>query len=271
MSIMTKDLFKLMCVGLVLFAAGFLLKSIGVAETSAEAASKNNIMTVETTDGLKLFAWRSEAIIDTAKADTKPGLALLLPMMGHTHESYDTFAAELNKLGYTTIAFDRRGHGKSTRVRSENLAYDNMGHEQFAHMPPDVDAMFKDFKSKNPAGYDYDDVIIIGSSIGANTAAILLRKPWVKKAVLLSPGRDYRGLKPEDVMAVPGGTLGKEVYIAVGRDDTYSAESSQWLFDHYLGPKVLKKYPGSDHGTNILHNVKDADRELLDWLTQKEK
>ncbi|MCP4568519.1 MAG: hypothetical protein GY841_13155, partial [FCB group bacterium] len=232
---MIKDLLKLVGIGVILFAAGFLLKSISVAESTAQAANQEKVLTIETNDGLKLFAWQIEAVIDSTTKGKRPGLALLLPMMRHTHESYAPFTSELHKIGYTTIAFDMRGHGLSTKVHGETLTHDKMGVEQFARMPSDIEAMFKDFKAKNPNAYNYDDVIVIGASIGANTAGILMRKPWLQKCVLLSPGRDYRGLKPEEVMAVKGGTLGKQVYIAAGIDDTYSAESSQWLYDNYLG------------------------------------
>ena len=266
---MSKDLIKLFSIGLILFAAGFLLKSAGVAELSAASPAKADHLTFVTSDGLKLHAWISEAKRDSAASDHRPGLALLLPMMSNTHTSYDPIVGKLNLVNYTTIAFDLRGHGESIISGSDTLLAGSMGKDQFAKMPADVEAFFLDFRGRHPHDYNFSDVVVIGASIGANTAGLLSDRDWVKRAVLLSPGRDYYGLQPETVMIGDDDPEDKPIYIAVSIDDTYSAESSQWLFDNYAGPKVLKKYPGGLHGTSILRDVTDANEELISWLRPK--
>ncbi len=268
---MKKDILKLVALGLILFVGGFLLKSIGIAKTSAQASDKATEsvhITYVTPDGLTLHAWLVEGTPDSAALSRLTGLALLLPMMSKTHESYEPFAQKLREKGYTTISFDMRGHGLSTKIGDDSVFYSSMNKKDFARMPEDIESFFLDFKAKHPKNYLYNDVIVIGASIGANTAGLLLDRKWVSRAVLLSPGKSYRGLEPGKVMAAAfgGPGLNKPVYIAAAVDDTYSSESSRWLFENYKGPKVLKKYPGKDHGTDILHNVKDADKELLDWL-----
>jgi pimeloyl-ACP methyl ester carboxylesterase len=264
---MKKDLFKLLAIGVVLFGAGFFLKSVGIAEIAAEP-SKTVHLTFTAKDGLILHAWKSDATSNTSKGKKLPGLAILMPMMSRTYESYDPFRNRLNEIGYSTLAFDMRGNGLSTGIGKETVDYSSMDKTEFAKMPGDVESSFLDFMAKNSGKYDYDDVIVIGASIGANTAGLLLNEDWVARAVLLSPGRDYRGLQPETVMMGDFKGDRKPIYIAATEDDSYSVESSQWLFERYEGPKIFKKYPGKDHGTNILHNVKDADNELLDWLKQ---
>jgi alpha-beta hydrolase superfamily lysophospholipase len=263
---MIKDLGKLIVLGVVLFFAGFFLKSVGVSESTATAAEGHHL-TLKLSDGLILHAWLSEASIDTTKKDFKPGLALLLPMMSKTYQSYDPFTAKINELGYATLAFDMRGHGLSTQIGDKEISYASIDKSEFVKMPSDIKAFIDDFKSKHPDSYNYEDVIVIGSSIGANTAGILLKEEWVSRSVLLSPGKDYRSLVPGDVLHQD--KMIKSIYIAAATDDTYSAESSQWLFDNYNGPKVFKKYPGQNHGTDILHNVPDADKELLEWIKGK--
>lgn len=270
---MKKDIIKLVAVGLILFIAGFVLKSVGIARTSAEAAEAGNEvkhLTYITPDGLTLHAWLTEGTPDSLAVSRLTGIALLLPMMAHTHASYEPFAARLREKGYTTIIFDLRGHGLSTDIGGDTVNYSEMKEEDFAHLPEDIETFFSDFKTKHPKKYNYGDIVVIGASIGANTAGLLLDRKWVGRAVLLSPGKNYRSLEPGQVMsaAFGGPGLDKPVYIAASVDDIYSAESSQWLFDQYNGPKVFKKYPGDNHGTDILHNVKDADQELLDWLRQ---
>lgn len=270
---MYKDLIKLLSIGLVLFMAGFLLKSVGVSELSAESTpAKDTHLTFATSDGLILNVWKSDTVADPHAPGRHPaGLALLLPMMSKTHESYQPFIESLNKVNYTTLAFDMRGHGLSTQIGDKAVSYADMDKTQFGRMPEDIKQFFLDFKSKHADDYNFADVVIIGASIGANTAGLLVAENWVTRAVLLSPGRDYRGLQPETVLADKESDLDKPVYIAFAEEDTYSAESSQWLFENYNGSKVLKKYPGHDHGTDILQNVKGADVELLSWLRPKKK
>jgi len=261
---MKKDLFKIIGIGTGLIIIGFFLRSVGITGNFANAGESHLTFKVE--DGLILHAWLEEAAADSAKKNALPGLVLLLPMMSHTHESYDSFARALRAIGYTTLAFDMRGHGQSTQRGDEQLSFADMGREEFARMPADINDFFQDFKSKHPEEYNYSDVVVIGASIGANTAGLLLLHDWVARSVLLSPGRDYRGLEPGKVMLDKKPAMNKPVYIAAALEDTYSAESSQWLFDNYEGGKVLKKYPGQDHGTDILIHVLNADKELLEWL-----
>ncbi len=262
---MKKDIFKLVVIGAVLFCAGFVLKSIGIAESVAEATpDESGHITFMTDDGLTLHAWLSPAAVDP-ESETLPGLALLFPMMSKTHESYEPFSARLNDIGYATIAFDLRGHGKSTQVGKKAVSYAEMNENQFGKIPDDIEEFFDDFKADHPGQYNYDDVVVIGASIGANTAGLLLSGDWASRGVLLSPGRNYRGLRPEVSLAAET-SPDKPLFIAVSDDDTYSAESSQWLYDNYRGPKTLKTYPGKNHGTDILVSVPDAENELLEWL-----
>lgn len=262
---MGKDFFKLISIGLILFATGFVLKSLTVAQSSAQVSDDDpSHLTFVTSDGLSLHAWLSPA-----RTDTTPGLALLMPMLSKTHDSYQPFIGQLNDIGYTTIAFDMRGHGQSTRCGKQILSYADMDKTQFGRLPDDIEEFFLDFKKNHPDACNYDDVVLIGASIGANTAGLLMSREWTTRAVLLSPGRNYRGLKPETVMAGNGGKLTKPVYLAVAEADTYSAESSQWLSDNYSGPIVFKKYPGKFHGTDILHNIENAGRDLLAWLQKR--
>ena len=266
---MRRILYSLITAGLVLFMAGFMLKSVGLAKLLGDVAAEGQDgihLTAPTVDGLTLHAWLALPAKPSADPATRPGLALLLPMLSTTHQSFEPFTRRLHELGYATLAFDLRGHGLSNRIKGTTFSYASMDDAEFAKLPADVERFFTDFKLQHPQQFNYDDVVIIGASIGANTAGLLLDRSWVSRAVLLSPGRDYHSLTPESVMTAVGATTAKPIYVAVTADDTYSAESSQWLFDRYNGPKVFKKYPGQAHGTDILHSVKNADVELLDWL-----
>lgn len=263
---MSKDLLKLVVIGAVLFTAGFFLKSVGIAENTADATEPGAVhMTATMDDGLVLHAWISDPEMDTAAHDKAP-LVFLMPMMSLTHLSYQPFTQRLVDHGYAVVAFDLRGHGLSISIGDSSISYASMEPKDFALLPSDIETFFTALKDKYPDEYSYTDVTLIGASIGANTAGLLLDRDWVCCAVLLSPGRDYRGLRPELVMIADD--VNKPVYITAGADDKYSAESSEELFDDYAGLKVFKKYPGQDHGTNILYNIPDADTELVKWLME---
>jgi pimeloyl-ACP methyl ester carboxylesterase len=269
---MRRILYSLITAGLVLFMAGFMLKSVGLAKLLGDVTAEGQDgipLTAPTVDGLTLHAWLALPAKPSADPATRPGLALLLPMLSTTHQSFEPFTRRLHELGYATLAFDLRGHGLSNRIKGTTFSYASMDDAEFAKLPADVERLFADFKLQHPQQFNYDDVVIIGASIGANAAGLLLGRDWVTRAALLSPGRDYRGLTPETTLTPETNPVEKPVYIAVATDDTYAAESSQWLFDHYRGPKMLKRYPGQQHGTDMLLHIEGADHELLDWLRSK--
>lgn len=265
---MKKKLLVLCASAVIVAAVTIFLISTARSQQSG-AVTEGDHLTATVGDGLILHAWKSDAVLSDGDHPAKPGLALLLPMMQKTHESYDPFTKKLNDIGYTTLAFDLRGHGLSNRIGADSISASSMTSDDFARIPSDIERFFEQFRASQSGTFDERNVVIIGASIGANTAAVLLDRDWVSRVVLLSPGRDYRGLVPEAIMADTAHEITKPIYMAVSIDDTYAANSSQWLFDHYRGPKMFKRYPGMDHGTNILHNVKDADQELLDWVKRK--
>ncbi|MEE8576293.1 MAG: alpha/beta fold hydrolase [candidate division Zixibacteria bacterium] len=207
-------------------------------------------------------------------------LVVMLPMMGNTHESYGIYADSINgglvgaihdycsaDSGHAArphiLALDLRGHGESTARNSEKLDYRSMSKDQFALMPSDVATIVNDFRKEHGEQLDSVEVVMIGASIGANSAIMATTNvPRVSKVALLSPGSDYRGLKPAGAFSSFDGNI----LLMTSRGDSYSFESCQSLARLKPTGWLLKAYPGGDHGTNLIHSDERAMHYLVNWI-----
>jgi len=196
---------------------------------------------LETNDGYDIS-------YDYHPAEGKTGV-ILLHMLGRTKADWKPFATELHKLSYPTIAIDLRGHGDS------DGNWQKFDEDDFKAMTNDVKTASDFLASKGVTS-----VVVIGASIGANTALIYgVDAPEVKAMALLSPGLDYRGVKTED--AARRNT--KPAFLTAARDDAYSAQSVDALSK--LTKATVKIYPSGGHGTQLLTTT-DLQKQLLSWL-----
>jgi len=250
-----------LCFGLALMTA---ILATGVRADAGDATK----YTAYAEDSLQMSVW-----VTVSESDSAAPILLLLPMMAHSHESYDpliqalaTYVAQDSGNGCAQelpyfISFDLRGHGLSTIRGQDTLSFRTMKEPEFAKYPGDVvQAMeFAWSQVDEEAG----DMVVVGASIGANTAMMLTEMlPRVSKVVLLSPGEDYRGLKPAEALKMFKGNA----LIFACEDDQYSATSSRKLAALNEKRCTLHIFNGSDHGTDIINNNPEAMRILVDWL-----
>ncbi len=257
------------CCGVVVLVVGLsLLVASGstLAQTELQEAKK---YTALAEDSLEMSAW-----VTVSPTDTTAPIIILLPMMGHTHESYDRLLSTVYALTEHDsdfacasglphfVSFDLRGHG-SSRVRGlDTLSFRGLSKTGFAKYPGDVMTALESAWAQ--VGKDESGFFVIGASIGANTAMMLTElMPVISKVVLLSPGLDYRGLKPAEALRKFKG----DVLIFACEDDQYSATSSRKLAAMNEDHCTLHIFEGSDHGTDIINNDRlEAMRILVDWL-----
>ena len=122
---------------------------------------------------------------------------LLLHMLNSKRSAYDPLIPDLHAAGYALLNIDMRGHGESGGTRDWDAAIDDVVTgwtswlEEVAHIGE-------------------DGLAIIGGSIGANVALISCAEiETCHGAIALSPGLDYRGVKPESALGQwPGRSLG---------------------------------------------------------------
>lgn len=192
---------------------------------------------------------------------------LLLHMMPATRVSFAPLARELNAAGVATLAIDLRGHGGSVVLREPQgdikLDYKKFTDTQHQASKLDVDAAMNFLKGK---GFTEDQTSFVGASIGANLAIdALYRYSSTRRAVLLSPGLDYRGVKTDSAMK--GIAPSQKVWLVAAKEDTYSAESVEAL--HALNPSASKLtiFDGPEHGTNLFQTQKSLIPDIVKFLT----
>ncbi len=201
----------------------------GEAPMPAAALSQ----TVPASDGVTLAASYYPPVLSVAGAKA-PGV-LLLPMYGHSRADWDSFARELQKRGLAVLALDLRGQGQSG------------GPEDWSKAPADVAAAWAALTARPEV--DAEHTGVAGASIGANLALIAgANNPKIATVIALSPGQDYKGIKP-------AGTLGqfgqRGVFFVASQDDTYAYDSVRQLAP--LVPKGETYYfAKAGHGTAML-------------------
>ncbi|PJA47168.1 hypothetical protein CO172_02935, partial [Candidatus Uhrbacteria bacterium CG_4_9_14_3_um_filter_36_7] len=109
--------------------------------------------------------------------------ALLLHMMPATKESWQPFMQKLAENDISSLAIDERGHGESTM--RDTIFYKNFIDEEQQAKIYDVKGGLDFLKIR---GATFDQLFVIGASIGANLSIEILKyHPDIKKSVALSP------------------------------------------------------------------------------------
>lgn len=191
---------------------------------------------------------------------------VLLPQLNRDRHSYEPLIQRLEGKMHI-LAIDLRGHGKS--ANKGTVATFAPG-KPFTDMELDVEAAAVYLQEQG-----VQQLFLIGSSIGANTALNYGSRHKVSGAVLLSPGLDYRGIttetgakgwKPDSGTRIPGTenrnrkpgtgsglpTAGdrKPLLVLVGQGDGYSADSARRIAEWSGGE--LEIYETDQHGTFLL-------------------
>jgi dienelactone hydrolase len=222
-------------------------------------------VTLATSDGWQIAGWywgpSRQALADGAKA---PGI-ILLHQRGRDKSSWGDFSAQLTRQGYAVIAIDLRGHGESRGPGGRRISVDDLENKDYAEMLNDLAAA--DMFLQEQSEVNADRIGIIGASIGANLAVMYLAGDRrVRTAVCLSPGLDYRGLKPLDFMEAVDK---RPLYLIATKGDEYSARSASELSHAGTpeGPKSLRLLEGKEHGTDMLAAHEGLDKTIASgWL-----
>jgi alpha-beta hydrolase superfamily lysophospholipase len=178
---------------------------------------------------------------------------ILIHQFRRDKSSYEDFAKKLKENGFSSIAIDLRGHGKSSGK------WQDFSDDDFRAMKNDVLAAKKFLEEKNKT-----KIFIVGASIGANTALnFAAENQEIRGIVLLSPGIEYHGINVEDSILknkVP-------VYIFAGKGDFYALESSQKIYAGLKSKKELKIFDGNSHGTDMFNGT-EMEKLILNWLKE---
>lgn len=199
---------------------------------------------------------------DWYPADKPAGYLVLVHMMSVTKESWKEFAEKAAVSGFASIAIDLRGHGQS---QSGPNGYEAFADEEHQQSMKDIEAAV-DFLKAN--GASPEKITLVGASIGANLCLwYLAEHPEFKKAVLLSAGESYRGIKTIPLLARLA--EGQSLLMFASEDDVRiggsNADANRKLLE--MAPARIKKklivYPNGGHGTSYLNEATEA---VMDFL-----
>jgi dienelactone hydrolase len=148
------------------------------------------------------------------------------------------------------LAIDLRGHGETVDAGGNRGAVD-------ALTDADYKAMLKDIKAAHDwlvkqRGLETDRVGIIGASIGANLGILYAATDRrVRTVVAMSPGLDYRGLKPIPALDAYDK---RPLYLLVSKHDkdSYGACEKFKAAAVKAKPVSLRSFDGAEHGTDLL-------------------
>lgn len=213
-----------------------------ILSTSAQSPTDHETITRQSADGAALVA-------DFYPTETDAPVIMLLHMLNSNRAAYDPLIPHLRAAGYALINVDMRGHGDSGGTRDWNLA--------IADVADWIDWL-------DSAGHLGDDgIAIIGGSIGANVAIISCAESVVcRGAVALSPGLDYRGLRP--AQALVDGLADRSALLVASHSDRTSADAIKQLFMNARGDVGARLYRGRAHGTRLF----DSELESVSRLTR---
>jgi alpha-beta hydrolase superfamily lysophospholipase len=187
----------------------------------------------------------------------RPGPAvILLHALSRTREDWQSVATRLSDAGFVTLAIDLRGHGASGPLPGSASLEDLTG------MVADVKAARAFLATRREVSPNR--IGIAGASIGANLAILYAAgDPTVRSLVLLSPGLDYRGLRPEAALMKYGD---RPALLVASQEDSYSTNSARRFAKSGLGVRELRILDGAGHGTAMIARQSDLAASLVDWF-----
>jgi hypothetical protein len=140
-----------------------------------------------------------------------------------------------------------------------------MSDYHYGRIPADVAECTEQLLKGNADRIDSAYIVAVGASIGANAAIMLSEEmPYLRKAVALSPGEDYRGMKPMRAFERFSG----QTLLITGQSDSYSYKTVNAMVKIKMRDWLLKIYPSGEHGTTLLNNDTRVMDFVVSWIFQ---
>lgn len=234
-------------------AAAVLILAAGCGP-AGEPADRSTALTLVAADGMKIAATEHGAAVTPS-----PGL-ILVHMFGSDRGVWAAFAARAQREGYAVIAIDMRGHGDSAALNPDAPKYRQFATSDWLNVLQDIEAARVALVK---AGTDPDRIGVVGASIGANLATAYASEHGdIAALVLLSPGRDYKGIEITGAFE----RYGKRPSLLVTTEgDRYAADTSRALHRSATGFSELREFAGMYHGTEMLDAIPNAMIQILQW------
>lgn len=224
------------------------LASAGLASPLSAASQQ---LTLRTADGVSIAAELRLPAVRPAPA------VILVHMLTRTHEDWARTAEKLNEAGLVTLAIDLRGHGASGAAASAGAG----GGDMNASVRDVVAA--RDFL-RGRSDLCSGAIGIAGAQVGANLAVLAAASdPAIRSIALLSPGIEYRNLRPEAAMRKYNE---RPALLLASAEDAYANRSARALSTTGTGTRDFRLLSGAGHGTVMLARRPDLVDVLVDWF-----
>ena len=261
----TKILFCLLLSFLFTFEGKGFIGSGEAAQIQDASSLKPLSVSFTTSDGVVIKADFYNAT-KHKNHDTKQPTVILLHMLSKSRSTYSPLIPKIINSGYNVLNIDFRGHGQSTKTTNgKTLSFNNFSNLDWQKILLDVEAALNFLSKQN--NVNMNEIFIIGASIGANSAIITASKhpDTIKGVIALSPGMDFRALKPGDYIK----KIKSPILLLASEGDTYSVESAEKLDG--LAPTVsqMKIFSGNAHGTDLFASKPDSISYIEKWFESR--
>ncbi len=227
------------------------LACVAMASPPSRPDAASQAVTFRTEDGVTISA-------ELRVPPARPAPAVILVhMLTRTRADWAAAADRLTDAGLVTLAIDLRGHGASG----------------VAAVPPsdpeDMSASVLDVTAARQFLAGRPDICsgrfgIAGAQVGANLAILVAAADrTVASIALLSPGMEYRRLRPDAAMKKFNE---RPALILASAEDAYAARSARELATLGSGTRDFRVLNGAGHGTMMLERQPDLVGVLVDWF-----
>jgi len=231
-------------------------------DSKTSKKSDKDELTISTPDGKQLSANFSYS---DGKKDSPEPLVILVHQFNQTKEQWkQDYIDSLIAQGYKVLAYDIRGHGKSSKVD-----YDlNLLLEDPKEAPMDITGVIN--WAATQKGIDTSRIAVIGTSIGGNVALYAKYRLNAKVAIAISNsketfekfvGFDERSMGRPYIQRVPN------VFLLCGSKDDDHEAGQKFIYDTFLSdPKDMRVFDSDKHGMYLIEEHPEINALTINWL-----
>ena len=232
---------------MILYLIALLCLTLGSTAAAAQAPPNPETIT-------RLAADDTALVADFYAGEADAPVLILLHMLNSRRGAWDPLIPDLQAAGYAILNVDMRGHGDSDGTQDWEAIIADM-------------AGWVDWLARNEHSGEAG-LALIGGSIGANVALIsCAASDACRGAIALSPGLDYRGVKPES--ALVDGLAERLALLVAAQNDASSSAAIRQMFLNAKGDVSARMYPGRAHGTRLFDSrYQSVSRLILGWLAE---
>jgi dienelactone hydrolase len=236
-------------------------ENAGENKSTGTAALKDEVV-IKTDDGKDISA---NYFYNSADKEKAQPVVILIHQFKQSKEQWkQDFVDSLLANGYKVLAFDIRGHGKSSKQDGD--ISDLLSSPDEA--PVDIKAVVS--WCKNEKGIDSSRVAAIGTSIGGNLVLYAGLNLGVKVPVAISNGQKtfeaYTGYN-ELMMGRPYFPKIKNAFLVCGTKDGDCEKGQKWILENFLeAPKEMKVYDSDKHGKSLIEEHPEINSLIINWL-----